>query len=361
MKFSVFFEIEVLPHLYTEQEMIERCLQQIEIADDLGFDAAWAVEHHFTYEYSHSTSPEMFFAAAAQRSKQIRLGPAVCLLPLHHPVHLAQRWAWVDVLSGGRLNMGVGRGAIQKEFDTFRPGVFQNHHAESREMFFEWIEIMKRAWTQDSFEWKGKYIDLPEIHPLPKPIQKPHPPFYAAGGSPDSFVLYAQRGMRMLGQAAVKPLYMALHDAKTYHQSWTQAGLDAGEAEFALLWGTHCAPTTKQALEIATDPVMWYVSRLQRFFGPRNPKSGPEQYQRYDWWTKPTMESLMRNDMVLAGDPEACIQQIKKAEQGGINHVMCQFQIGGLRHEQSVASMELFAREVMPEFKKQAAARKQPS
>jgi alkanesulfonate monooxygenase SsuD/methylene tetrahydromethanopterin reductase-like flavin-dependent oxidoreductase (luciferase family) len=217
---------------------------------------------------------------------------------------------------------------------------------------------MKEAWTRDTMQWKGKYIDLPEIQPLPKPIQKPHPPFYAAGGSPDSFVLYAKRGMRMLGQAAVKPLYMALHDARTYHQSWGEAGLDPAEAEFALLWGTHCAPTTQQALATATDPVMWYVSRLQRFFGPRKVKNEDQKYKRYDWWTNPTMESLLGNDMVLAGDPEACIQRIKKAEAGGINHVMCQFQIGGLRHEQATASMELFAREVMPEFKKAPAPRK---
>jgi len=352
MKFSVFFEIEVLPHLYTEAEMIERCLQQMEIADDLGFDAAWTVEHHFTPEYSHSTSPEMFFAAASQRTKQIRMGAGVELLPLHHPIHLAQRWAWLDVLSGGRVNMGIGRGAMQNEFDLFRPGMFENHHLESRAMFFEWIEILKKAWTEDTFSFDGKFSSFEDAQPLPKPIQKPHPPFYAAGGSPDSFVLYAQKGMRMLGQAAVKPLFMAMEEARTYHQSWNAAGHDPKEAEFGLLWGTHCAATNEEALKTATDPVMWYVSRLQRFFGPRSVnKEKIAEFKGYDWWTDPSMDKLVANDMVLAGDPDHCTRLIQKAESAGINHILCQFQIGGLRHEQAVESMQLFAREVMPEFK----------
>jgi len=353
MKFSIFFEIEVLPQHYTEQQQYENCLKQIELADELGFDAAWAVEHHFTYEYSHSTNPDLFFVAAAQRTKRIRLGPGVALLPMHHPIHLAQRYAMLDVLSNGRLNMGVGRGVTHLEFATFRPDTFKDHHLESREMFFEWIEIMKEAWTNNTIEWKGKYISFPEIQPLPKPIQKPHPPFYAASGSADSFVLYPQKGLRSLGQAAVKPLFMACEDAKTYHQNWKLAGHDPKDAEFGLLWGAHCAPTNKQALADAEGPVMWYISRLQRFFGPRSTDTTARAAnRRYDWWTNPTIDKLLANDMVLAGDPDRCIELIKKAEAGGVNNILAQFQIGGLRHEQVMASMKLFAKEVMPAFKK---------
>lgn len=356
MKFSIFFEIEVLPQLYSEQQMIENCLYQIELAEELGFDAAWAVEHHFTYEYSHSTAPEMFFAAAARRTKRIRLGPGVCLLPFHHPINIAQRYAWLDVLSNGRLNMGVGRGVTQAEFATFRP-IFKDHHLESREMFFEWIEIIKEAWTNNTMEWNGKFISFPEIQPLPKPIQKPHPPLYAAAGSSDSFVLYPKKGLRVLGQAAVKPLFMALDDAKVYHKNWAEAGHKPEDGEFCLLWGAYCAPTTPRAVAEAEGPVMWYISRLQRFFGPRTSDTpARQQFRRYDWWTDPTMDKMLKNEMVLAGDPDRCIQLIKKAEAGGINHVLGQFQIGGLRHEQTVAAMKLFAKEVMPAFKKAPAA-----
>lgn len=356
MKFSIFFEIEVLPQQYSESEAIENCLKQIELADQLGFDAAWAVEHHFTYEYSHSTAPEMFFAAAAQRTERIRLGPGVCLLPFHHPIHVAQRYAWLDILSKGRLNMGVGRGVTYLEYETFRPGVFKDHHLESREMFYEWIDIIREAWTNNTIEWKGKYISFPEIQPLPKPLQKPYPPMYAAAGSPDSFVLYPQKGLNVLGQAAVKPLFMALEDAKVFHKSWKEAGNDPEKGEFCLLWGAYCAPTVEQAVKDAEGPVMWYISRLQRFFGPRQTDTETRNKLRgYDWWTDPTMDKMLANDMVLGGDPDRCIQLIKKAEAGGVNHVLGQFQIGGLRHEQTVASMKLFAKEVMPAFKKTTA------
>lgn len=355
MKFSIFFEIEVLPQHYSESQAIENCLGQIELADELGFDAAWAVEHHFTYEYSHSTSPEMFFAAASQRTSRIRLGPGVCLLPFHHPIHVAQRYAWLDVLSRGRLNMGVGRGVTQLEFQAFRP-IFKDHHAESRGMFFEWIDIIREAWTHNTVEWNGKFIQFPECQPLPKPLQKPYPPMYAAAGSADSFVLYPKKGLNVLGQAAVKPLFMALDDAKVFHRNWREAG-NPGTGEFCLLWGTYCAPTTERAVRDAEGPVMWYISRLQRFFGPRASEAETRrQLQQYDWWTDPTLDKLIRNDMVLAGDPARCIELIRKAEAGGVNHVLAQFQIGGLRHEQTVESMKLFAKEVMPAFKSTTAA-----
>jgi alkanesulfonate monooxygenase SsuD/methylene tetrahydromethanopterin reductase-like flavin-dependent oxidoreductase (luciferase family) len=351
MKFSVFFEIEVLPELASEPQTIENCLYQIQLAEELGFDAAWAVEHHFTYEYSHSTAPEMFFAAAAQRTSRIRLGPGVALLPFHHPINVAQRYAWLDVLSKGRLNMGVGRGVTAAEFATFRP-IFEDPQVGSRDMFFEWIEIMKKAWTEETMSWEGKYISFPEIHPLPKPVQRPHPPLNAAAGSPDSFVIYPQKGLRVLGQAAVTPLFMAMENARVYHENWKAGGHDPADGEFGLLWPAYCAATTEQAIDEASGPVMWYVSRLQRYFGPRgaNAAAAAERLRRYDWWSDPSMEKLVKNEMVLAGDPDRCIELVEKAEAGGVNNVLAQFQVGGMTHEKTCAAMKLFAKEVMPAF-----------
>ena len=151
MKFAIFFELEVNEG-YTERDIWRNALDQIEFAEKMGFDSVYAVEHHFNPGYSHSPCPEILFAAASQRTTTMRMGTAVQLLPIAHPVRLAERIAAVDILTNGRYDFGIGRGAYTPEFVTFdKPHAMGETKELNRELWNECLEIIQKCWTLDSF------------------------------------------------------------------------------------------------------------------------------------------------------------------------------------------------------------------
>ena len=159
-------------------------LEQVELADKVGFDYLWEVEHHFLAEYSHSSAPEVFLAAASQRTKNIRIGHGVALLPspFNHPIRVAERAAALDIISNGRLELGTGRSITEQEL-----GGFGIDPADSRPMWEEAVQMIPKMWTQETFSWEGDHFVVPPRNVIPKPIQKPHPPMWMACTQPDSF------------------------------------------------------------------------------------------------------------------------------------------------------------------------------
>src|SRR5271170_711434 len=198
MKFGIFFELSV-PRPWThdsERIVYENALEQAAVADEVGFDYAWAVQHHFLEEYSHCSAPELFLTAIAMRTKRIRVGHGiiVCVPEYTHPIKVAERTAVLDILSGGRLEVGTGRSATWCELGGFRA-----NPDETKKTWDEFVHCLPKMWTQERYSYQGRSWSMPERAILPKPIQKPHPPMWVAVTSPGTEIDAAERGMGALG------------------------------------------------------------------------------------------------------------------------------------------------------------------
>src|SRR5216683_4648889 len=210
MKFGVFFQTPEAPG-QSHGERFAEMLDRIGLADSLGFDVAWLAELHFGGAFSLLSSPLMAVPVIAQRTRRIRIGTAVTLLPLHHPLACAEQAATADVLSGGRLEFGVGRGSIPSQFHGFRVPV-----AENRARFDEALEIIKLAWTRDRFTYHGTFYQVEEVAVVPKPLQRPHPPIRVAVHTAESFAHIGVLGLPIYSGTTTTPLpqlreYMALY------------------------------------------------------------------------------------------------------------------------------------------------------
>src|SRR5947208_9149196 len=197
MRFGLFYEHQ-LPRPWdpdAEERIMQDALAQIELADRLGFDYVWEVEHHFLEEYSHSPAPEVFYGAVTQRTKNIRIAHGVRLLPFNfnHPSKIAEQAAVLDIMSNGRVDVGTGRSTTAQELDGF--GV---DYDRTREEVRESLEIIVKAWTDDILEYDGKLIKVPPRRVVPKPIQRPHPPMWMACTAPESYEMAGDRGLGVL-------------------------------------------------------------------------------------------------------------------------------------------------------------------
>ncbi|HZQ83732.1 MAG TPA: LLM class flavin-dependent oxidoreductase [Acidimicrobiales bacterium] len=201
MKFGIFFELSV-PRPWddgAEKAVYDNALEQARLADELGFDWVWAVEHHFLEEYSHCSAPEVFLAAVAAQTERIRVGHGVvvCVPQMNHPIRLAERAAVLDVISNGRLEFGTGRSSTWTEL-----GGFQADPDETKKTWDEYVRAIPKMWTQERFSYEGRSFSMPERAVLPKPIQKPHPPMWVAVTSPGTELDAAERGLGCIGLAA---------------------------------------------------------------------------------------------------------------------------------------------------------------
>ncbi|MBI3744466.1 MAG: LLM class flavin-dependent oxidoreductase [Chloroflexi bacterium] len=361
MNFGIFFELEVGTAGYTERDIWHNALTQIEYAEKWGFDSAYAVEHHFNPGYSHSSCPEILFAAASQRTKKMRLGTGVQLLPINHPVRVAEHVAALDILTDGRYDFGIGRGTFAPEFETFKaPPAQGDTKDENRRMFFECVEIIKKCWTKDSFTHEGEFYQFPTpIRVVPKPVQKPIPRIFAACGSPDSYVMYPKAGFHVMPTTAVTPLDHLGKSLPAAYNSWKEAGNDKklGPLQVNCLVPVYVAETREQAIEQMKPWEMWYFERLVEFFAPRNPKEREAMSKLFPagskpFWENPTWDYIMGERMVICGDPDDVIEQIKEYEDAGINRLMAQFQLGGMPHRMVMESMKLWSEAVLPAFEK---------
>ena len=173
---------------FTERQRYKDIMAQIDLGDELGFDTVWLGELHFGRAFSILADPLMVLAAAAQRTTRIRLGTAVVLLPLHHPVKIAEEAAIADILSDGRLELGCGRGTAPLHYEGY--AIPQE---ESRERFEEALDFILQAWTKDSFSYEGKHFRAHDLSVVPRPVQSPHPPVRIAANSPDTFPFSGRR------------------------------------------------------------------------------------------------------------------------------------------------------------------------
>jgi alkanesulfonate monooxygenase SsuD/methylene tetrahydromethanopterin reductase-like flavin-dependent oxidoreductase (luciferase family) len=353
MRFGTFFFFQAAPG-HRHADIIHRELEQVEWTEELGFDEVWFTEHHFI-DYGLSVDPSSLAAAAASRTRRVRIGLAAAILPFHHPLRLAEQTALVDIISNGRLDVGVGRGNRPAEFAGYRvPQV------ESRERFDETVEILQLAWTRERFSFHGRFFDFDDVRVIPKPVQAPHPPLYQVCVSKDGIENTALRGWPMLNSVLTGPVDQLVGNRDTYVAALEKSGRTPAEVA-ALLgrWGVsrqiYVADTDAQALAEAKDAELWYQESFRRFVVPdriedAHPSLQPGFRAMAEKLGTVTWEALVRETLAF-GSPDTVARHIAYMRELGVGQVLCWMNFGGLPQERIRRSMELFAREVMPRFR----------
>jgi alkanesulfonate monooxygenase SsuD/methylene tetrahydromethanopterin reductase-like flavin-dependent oxidoreductase (luciferase family) len=353
VRFGTFYFFQAPPG-QRHRDIIHDELTQIEWAEELGFDEVWLTEHHFI-DYGLAVDPATLAAAAASRTRRVRIGLAAAILPFHHPLRLAEQLALVDILSDGRLDVGVGRGN--------RPPEFRGYHVpqeESRERFDETVDVMIRAWTEDRFSHAGRFYTVPEASVVPKPVQRPHPPIYQVCVSKDGIENTALRGWPMLNSVLFGSVDQLVTNRDVYVDALKKAG--RGPAEIAALlgrWGVsrqiYVAETDAEALAEAKDAELWYQESFRRFVLPEriedaHPALQPGFRTMAERLSAVRWETLVRETLAF-GSPDTVARHIETMRQIGVGQVLCWMSFGGLPMDRVRRSMELFAHEVMPRFR----------
>jgi alkanesulfonate monooxygenase SsuD/methylene tetrahydromethanopterin reductase-like flavin-dependent oxidoreductase (luciferase family) len=351
LKFGVFFVAETPDGDY--RRAYAEMLDQIEYAEYLGFDTVWLAEHHGS-SYGSMPSPQVMAAAIAERTRYLRIGIAVSILPFDNPVRVAEDYAMVDVISNGRLDFGVGRGYQPREFNMLG---LERSQGESRGLFEESLDIILGLWTEDRFTYQGKHFQIEDAELHPRPVQIPHPPVYVAAISPETFSLVAQKRLNLL----ITPTLMDLPTLKEFVREARAAMLEAGRdpysLNFPLNWQIHLARTEEIAKERSRDAFGWYFDKVMSLVPqgaevPATYEAYAEMAQVYADSGGFPIEKLQKMGTLILGTPEDAIRRIEEVYQEiGQHHVSCWFRIGGLEDARVKESMKLFAEEVMPRFR----------
>jgi alkanesulfonate monooxygenase SsuD/methylene tetrahydromethanopterin reductase-like flavin-dependent oxidoreductase (luciferase family) len=362
MKFGIFYELSV-PRPWdreSERTVYERALEQVRLADELGFDQVWAVEHHFLEEYSHCSAPEIFLTACAMQTKNIRVGHGivVCVPEFNHPVRIAERAAVLDIISGGRLEFGTGRSATWTEL-----GGFMANPDNTKKTWDEIVRCLPKMWTQERFSHRGNAFSMPSRAILPKPYQKPHPPMWVAVTSPGTEIDAAERGLGSLGLTfggfgeqekriaeyrrrikSCDPVGEFVNEQVNtvnflYCHEDSEQGVKTGlrlQGTFGYLAGQLLS--TREAFPTRSYPSLGLLPQL------RPESEGPDTGPR-------APEGL------CIGDPARILDVVRKWEAVGADRI--NFLLNAAEtvpQEDVLASLRLFAREVMPAFQSRPSA-----
>jgi alkanesulfonate monooxygenase SsuD/methylene tetrahydromethanopterin reductase-like flavin-dependent oxidoreductase (luciferase family) len=369
MKFGIFFELSV-PRPFTrahENETIFNALEQAKLADELGFDRVWVVEHHFLEEYSHSSAPEQFLSAAAMITKDIRLchGALVCVPGVNHPIRMAERTAFLDHLCKGRLEVGTARSSTWTELGGF--GVSPDITKASWD---EYLRVLPEMWTKDRFSWEGQTFSMPERNVLPKPFQDPHPPLWVAVTTPGTEQDAARRGIGALGVASAS--FKAQEETvRRYHdaiRTCEPVGKFVNEEVSAMNF-LFCHEDRKYATKTGLDMLgtfgvlnthqLWnreaYPSPSYKTLSNLAPGKG-DSAARLRVGDNPG-EDKPAPEGVCIGSPDDIIKAIKTWETTGVDSINFMVNcVERIPQQQVLDSMRLFAKEVMPAFKSQKEA-----
>jgi alkanesulfonate monooxygenase SsuD/methylene tetrahydromethanopterin reductase-like flavin-dependent oxidoreductase (luciferase family) len=354
MKFGIFYELQ-LPRPWSldgEYDLYHNALQQLELADGLGYDHAWVVEHHFLEEYSHSSAPEVFLGAASQRTKNIRLGHGIIQLTTNHPAKVAERVAALDILSRGRVEFGMGESASITELEPF-----EIPFDRKREIWEDAVRCLIPMFGEGGASYDGPHFSFPPRNVLPKPRQKPHPPLWVACSQLDTIAYAGRRGLGALGFQFVSA--DAAHAwVHAYYNAITKRLDPLAEypvnPNIALVSMFMCAETDEEARAKA-DGATFFQFCL-RFYSASRDRKRPnpgelDMWQAYSRWKQANPEAAdtaLRGGLI--GSPETIRRKLRKFETSNIDQVILLNQAGRNSHEDICASLKLFAREVMPEF-----------
>lgn len=347
MKFGI-MNLFPYPEGKSADTIFSETLEEIQYAEELGFDSVWLAEHHFS-EYGILGNPLVLAAAIAERTRRIRIGTAVLVLPFYDPIRVAEDCALVDVLSGGRLDVGFGRGYQPAEFKGFRV-----NQSEARQRTAEYLDVIRLAWTQDSFSYDGQFIKLEDVSVYPKPVQKPHPPLWRAAVSLDTFKMAGANGEAILTSPNFTPLPVVQKQFQTYIDALRKNGYNPDNFDRPLMQQVYIADNDDDAYVTPQRHSMWFYQLLARLA----PGAKGEAPTGYEGWEKVarnigkiTYEEVFQHAGNFA-TPDKAIEKLKiLRDVVGVSHYIAWFNFGGLDHKKVMRSMKRFAEEVMPAFR----------
>ena len=370
MKFGIFYEHQ-LPRPWTdgaEQRLFNEALEQVEVADRLGIDYAWEVEHHFLEEYSHSSAPEVFLAACAARTKNIRLGQGIrqVIPQYNHPARTAEVIATLDLVSNGRVDFGTGESSAELELGGFGVPV-----ADKRKIFLESTEQIANMLAMDPYPgYQGQYFEMPCRNVVPKPVQKPHPPIWVACSQRETIRMAARLGIGALTFAFVDPLEAQSWVEEYYNIIKSDECVPIGHAvnaNICMVSSFSCHQDRQVAIDRGLKGFEFFGYALGSLYGFGEHKPGRtnlwEEFEKvYEERQKdvPAMVTeALSGGAGGIGNPDDMRVHLNKFETAGVDQVTFIQQAGMNKHEHICEALELFAAEVMPEFKERGAAREQ--
>jgi alkanesulfonate monooxygenase SsuD/methylene tetrahydromethanopterin reductase-like flavin-dependent oxidoreductase (luciferase family) len=382
MKLGLAYEMQ--RPIVDDHAVVEETIEQCVLADAMGFDYVWFVEHHFLTGFSMSPCPEVIYGALSRLTKRIRLGFGVVILPYHHPVRVAERVAMVDHLSKGRVDFGTGRSA---PYEQTGMGIDPR---DTRDMWEESLAMVPKVWEDGIFSWEGRFWNVPPREVRPKPYQKPHPPIWVAALQPSTYHLAAQKGIGVMALSVAAPTVLAPH-IKEYKENVRKAKPVGKVINDQWLSATmaYCGEDNKAARELA-------AASLKTFFGPDRPylKDQVNVYEKLieSWggvpdhlqanfaryikkedgadkdvgvdlsggsaqiaqavWNQFDANTLADRGVTVSGDPESCLKAIAIHASIGVDQLQFLMATETIPHEKVMSSIELFGKYVIPELKK---------
>ena len=366
MKFGIFYEHQ-LPRPWrdgAEQKLFNEALDQVELADRLGIDFAWEVEHHFLEEYSHSSAPEVFLAACSQRTSNIRLGHGIrqVIPQYNHPARTAEVIATLDLVSNGRVEFGTGESSAELELGGFRIPV-----EKKREIYLEAVEQICNMLAMDPYPgYQGRYFEMPCRNVVPKPVQRPHPPLWVACSQRDTIRLAARLGIGALTFAFVDPAEATEWVEEYYRIIKSDACVPIGHAvnaNICIVSSFSCHHDRETAISRGLDGFKFFGFALGSLYA-----FGEHQPGRTDLWKQfEALEDAQAEQIDITralsgsqggiGTPDDLRAHLLKFEACGVDQVTFIQQAGRNRHDHICESLEVFGTEVMPEFKQREAER----
>jgi natural product biosynthesis luciferase-like monooxygenase protein len=338
VRFGVHYLNTYLPELDGPvPELYQHLSQQIQEAEALGFDDAWVTEHHFHEFGGLIPDPPVFLTALAGATSRIHLGVAISVLPLRNPLQNAESYAMVDVISNGRLEFGVARGASPEEFAEFRID-----YADSGQRLREHAEVMLQAWSDEPVNFHGELYEYENVRVLPKPLQRPHPPIWVGASRSDGTFQWAgEKGFHLMTLPYPQEPAVLLHWIGVYQDALRQHGYDPASREILGKFHVYVGESDAAARR-AAEPYWLNYYRISAERGswtmPKAPT--PAEYAK----------QIAQNG-VIVGDPARCIEVIQYwRETLGLTTLSGTFHFGGMPHELALRSLRLFAERVMPAF-----------
>jgi alkanesulfonate monooxygenase SsuD/methylene tetrahydromethanopterin reductase-like flavin-dependent oxidoreductase (luciferase family) len=347
-EFGMFHEFQC-PAGKRQADAFTESFEQVDAAERWGLDAMWLAELHLAPDRSVLSAPLTIASAIAARTKRLKIGTAVQVLPLCHPLRIAEEAATVDQISHGRLIFGIGRSGFPRVYQAY--GV---NYGESRERFAETLEILKRAWSQDAFSWQGDFYKFDNVRLTPKPFQKPWPEIRVACNSPDTFAQIGALGHGIFVAVRLGMLSELLPNIEAYRQAWKEAGHE-GNGKVFLRAPVYVADTAAAARAEPEESIMYFY----RFLGERLEESATQAGTRaiedraargrrlqtisYD-------EAL--RDKIIVGTPESVTERLKGLQaELGLDGILAELNCGHrIPHPQVMRSLQLLCEKVRPQF-----------
>jgi len=355
MKFSLFYEMQIAdPTRDSEAQLFRDALEQAVLADELGYHCIWEVEHHGLREYSHSSAPEIFLSFVAARTRRIRVGHGVTLLPhrYNHPIRIAERIATLDILSGGRVNWGSGKSSSRVEQDAFQ--------VDRETLHDEWLEavtMIPKMWESEVFEYRGRFFDIPPTQVLPKPVQVPHPPMFAACTRPDSAAAVGRLGLGALNFAIGNDDYLAqkVSDSRAAVSKAEPIGRSVTN-HFACTPPALVLDDDRKACRYGFRGARFFSETLGRYyFGAERP-IGRLPVSR-EFFPDDLLEAAMQarnssDDQInaMCGDAGFAREFVERFVEIGVDELILVMQIGTVPHELVMESIRTFGEKVLPHF-----------